>query len=206
VNVATNLSRIEKGEAVFRKRGGVLRTNQALELGIHPRDLYGMVAEGHLERVARGVYRLAELPPLSTPDLAAVAARVPNGVICLISALSFHDMTTQIPHEVHLAVDRRSWSSPRIEYPPIRVYRYTGQAFTEGIEEHRIDEFTIRIYSPEKTVADCFKFRNKVGLDVALEALKFYRERRKLRVDKLLKYAQVCRVENVMRPYLEAVL
>ncbi|MDP8223939.1 MAG: hypothetical protein P9L99_11315 [Candidatus Lernaella stagnicola] len=143
------------------------------------------------------------MPPLRNPDLVTVSKRIPEGVICAISALAFHGITTQIPHEIHVAVDRKAWSSPRIEFPPIRVYRYTGPAFTEGVEEHRIDEFKIRIYGLEKTIADCFKFRNKIGLDVVLEALSFAKESKKIKVPKLLEFARVCRVERVMRPYLD---
>jgi predicted transcriptional regulator of viral defense system len=196
---------IEKVRAALQSRGGVMRYSEIIATGVPERAFRAMVSDGLLERVARGVYRLADLPPLSAPDLAAVVARVPSGVICLISALSFHNLTTQIPHEVYVALENHAWT-PRIDYPPVRVFWYTGRAFTEGIEEHRVDEFTIRVYSPEKTVADCFKFRNKIGLDVALEALKLYRERRKVRIKLLLENARLCRVEKVMRPYLEAVL
>ena len=151
------------------------------------------------------MYRLAERPPLGNPDLVTVAKRVPNGVICLISALAFHDLTTQIPHEVHLALPRGA-EEPRLDFPPIRAFRFTGKSFTEGIETHRLDGVPVRIYSPEKTLADCFKFRNKIGLDTVIEALRFYREQRSVKVDELLRFAAICRVTKVMRPYLEATL
>ena len=199
-------AKFEMAEAIFRNHRGVLRTGQALEQGIHPRDLYMMVDAGRLVRLSRGVYRLADMPPLGNPDLVTVSKRIPEGVICTVSALAFHEITTQIPHEVHVAVGRTAWSSPKIESPPIRVYRYTGPAFTEGIEEHRIDEFTVRIYGPEKSIADAFKFRNRLGLDVALEALRLAKDSKKIKVSKLLEFARVCRVERVIRPYLEAML
>ncbi len=158
-----------------------------------------------LELISRGVFRLSDSPPLSNPDLVTVAARIPSGVICLISALSFHEITTQIPHDVHVALPRGA-EEPRLDYPPIRTYRFTGEAFTAGVDAYDLDGVSISIYSPEKTLADCFKFRNKVGLDTVVEAIRFYRERRSIKVDDLMRYAKICRVNRVMRPYLEAIL
>jgi len=197
--------RFEKAAEIFRENGGVLRTAQALRAGIHPSTLYAMRDSGLLERVSRGVYRLAEIAPLGNPDLVTVATRIPGGVICLISALSFHDLTTQIPHEVHVALASGS-EEPRLDHPPIRTYRFTGDSFTEGIETHQIDGVEVRIYGPEKTLADCFKFRNRIGLDTAVEALRSYRARGGMRIDELMRYASICRVEKVIRPYLEAIL
>lgn len=201
------LKRSRKGTVreVFRRHGGVLRTRDALRLGVHPRTLYRMRETGDLEQLSRGLYRLRGLPRLSSPDLVPVALKVPQGVICLISALAFHDLTTQVPHQVYLALPRGA-EPPRISFPPLRVFWFTEPAFTEGIEVHKIDGVPVRVYSPEKTIADCFKYRNKIGLDVALEALKLYRGRQKSRVDELLRYAAICRVEKIMRPYLEALL
>ena len=190
---------------VFKKHGGILRTSQALKAGIHPSTLYAMRDVGTLEVVSRGVFRLAGSEPLGNPDLVTVATRVPNGVICLISALAFHQITTQIPHEVHVALQRGA-ELPRLEYPPIKLYWFKDQAFTAGVDTQKLDGVDIRIYSPEKTLADCFKFRNKIGLDTAVEAVRFYRERRSVNVDALMRYAAICRVEKVMRPYLEAIL
>ena len=161
--------------------------------------------EGSLEMVSRGVYRLAGSEPLGNPDLVTVATRVRGGVICLISALAFHEITTQIPHEVHVALQRGA-EEPRLDHPPIKTYRFTGQAFTAGVEIHDLDGVSVRIYSPEKTLADCFKFRNKIGLDTAVEAVRLYRERRNANVDALMHYAAICRVAKVIRPYLEAIL
>ena len=196
---------LERARRVFLEHDGVLHTAEALKAGVHPRVLYAMRDQGLLEVLARGVFRLADRPPLSSPDLVTVAQRVPQGVFCLLSALSFHELTTQIPQEVHVAVARGAWS-PRLVHPPIRVYWFAGQAFTEGIEVHEVDGVPLRVYSPEKTLADCFKYRNKIGMDALLEALKRYRERRSVRVDALLQYARICRVEHVARPYLEALL
>ena len=196
---------VQSALRVFRGHGGVLRTAEVLRAGVHQRTLYAMRDSGIVERLGRGLYRLADSPPLANPDLAVVAAKAAKGVVCLISALAFHNLTTQIPHEVYLAVQRGS-EFPRIEYPPVRIIQMGHAAFGEGIETHNIDNIRVRIYSPEKTLADCFKFRNKIGLDTAVEALRFYRERRKVKVGDLMRYAAVCRVANVMRPYLEALL
>lgn len=194
-----------KAQSIFRRNGGVLRTNKAIKAGIHPRTLYEMREAGIIERLSRGVYRLTDLPEMGEPDLVSVAIRVPDGIICLISALAFHEITTQIPHEVYIAVERES-RAPRIDYPPVRVFRFPGDAFTEGIEVHKIDNVAVRVYSPEKTVADCFKYRNKIGLDTAIEALKLYRESKRVKLDALLRFAAICRVKNIMRPYLEALM
>lgn len=190
---------------VFVRHGGVLRASEAIGFGIHPRTLYAMRDAGELEQLSRGLYRLAGLPPLGNPDLVAVALKVPNGVICLISALAWHELTTQIPHEVYLALPRGA-EPPRLDYPPVRTLWFTGQAFTEGIVVHKVDGVPVRIYDVEKTLADCFKYRNKVGLDTAVEALKRYVGNRRVQVDRLMAYARICRVEKVMRPYLEALL
>ncbi len=195
--------RVKRALAVFRKHRGLLRTGEAIHEGIHPATLYGMRAKGLIDQVGRGVYRLSDSPPLSNPDLALVAMKVPHAVICLISALHFHGITTQIPHEVYIALPRGTWQ-PRLGHPPVRVFRFAGKALTEGVETHTVDGVTVRVYSPEKTLADCFKFRNQVGMDTVLEALRFYRERKRVKVDDLMRYASICRVAKVMRPYLEA--
>lgn len=196
---------IEAARRVFRSGGGILRTGEALDHGVHPRTLYAMRDSGLLERLDRGLYRLSDLPPLSDPDLVTVANKIPKGVVCLISALHFHDITTQIPHAVSIAVSRGT-EPPRLEFPPIQLHWFSGEAFTAGIEIHHIDKTPVKVYDAEKTLADCFKYRNKIGMDTVLEALTLYRDQKKPKPRKLIKYAKVCRVENVMRPYLEALL
>jgi predicted transcriptional regulator of viral defense system len=197
--------KIKEATALFRKHGGMMRMATAIQSGIHRRTLYAMRDQGVLEQLSRGLYRLADAPPLASPDLVAVAQRVPRGVICLISALAFHDLTTQIPHEVYLAVSRDS-EPPRVDYPPVRVFRFADQAFTAGIEKRDIDGTRVQIYSREKTLADCFKYRNKIGLDTAVEALKRYKQQGRIDAETLLRHAQTCRVAKVIRPYLEAIL
>ena len=195
----------KKAKTLFLKQGGILKTKEAIRVGIHPRTLYEMLNAGVLERLNRGLYRLADLPPLGNPDLVSVSLKVPHGVICLISALHYHDITTQIPHEIYLALGRGT-EPPRLDHPPIRIFWFTGRAFAEGVEMHKIDGIPIHIYSPEKTVVDCFKYRNKIGLDVAIEALRECWRNRRCTMDQLWYYAKICRVTNVMRPYLEALV
>ena len=183
----------------------MIRTADAIRIGIHPRTLYKLHDKGVVERISRGLYRLAELPAISNPDLVTVASRIPNAVICLISALSYHDLTTQIPHVVSIAIQRDS-RNPRIDYPPISVHQFSSESYAAGIDEHEIDGVLVKIYNPEKTIADCFKFRNKIGMEVVLEALKTYRVRQHFNLEKLFTYAKICRVKNIMKPYLEAAL
>jgi predicted transcriptional regulator of viral defense system len=193
----------KKPEDIFRSCGGQLRMSEAIGRGISRYMLYALRDKGVIEKVSGGVYRLVELPPISNPDMVTVGLRFPNAVICLVSALAYHEITTQIPHSVSVAVPRES-RQPSLDYPPLSVHRFSDLAFRSGIEAHQIDRVPVKIYSPEKTLADCFKFRNKIGMDVVLEALKLYKARKKFNLDALLKYAKVCRVEKVIRPYLEA--
>jgi predicted transcriptional regulator of viral defense system len=186
-----------------KDKGGMIRTTEAIRQGVHPRTLYQLRESGTLERLSRGVYRISERKPLSEPDLVTVSIRVPKGIICLVSALAFHGITTQIPHSISLALEKGA-ESPRIDYPPIIVYRFSRTTLAAGIEEHEIDGVKVRVYSAEKTIADCFKFRNKIGTDIVLEALRLYRSRKKFSLQRLLEYARICRVEKVMSPYLEA--
>ncbi len=196
---------IAKAVQTFRSHGGVLRTSEAMRSGIQPRVLYAMRDERMLETLARGCFRLAEMGAMSNPDLTVVAKAVPKGIVCLISALAFHEITTQIPHAVDLAL-RAHTHRPKIGYPPVQTYWFGDKTYSEGIEQHMIDGVPVRIYSAAKTVADCFKFRNKVGLDVAVEALKLCRQRKRTTGQEFQRFAKICRVENVMAPYLEAVL
>ena len=187
----------------FRKNGGVLRTSDAIKLGIHPRTLYELRDTDRLTQISRGVYRLADLPETTNPDFVMVATRIPESVVCLISALAFHELTTEIPHEVYIAL-APGVRQPRLSYPPLRVFRFSDKTLSAGIEKHVIDGVTVKIFDPEKTVADCFKFRYKIGIDVAIEALKLCRARKGFQFSKLLRYARLCRVERIIRPYLEA--
>jgi predicted transcriptional regulator of viral defense system len=193
---------IIRSKELFSQFGGTLRTSQALQLGIHPRTLYEMRDKGDIVQLSRGIYRLTEAPKSEHTDLAAIAARVPTGVICLISALSFHQLTDEIPHQVYLAIPRGK-ETPRVDYPPARSFHFSAETINAGVEVHEIEGIKVRIFSPEKTIADCFKFRHKIGLDVTVTALKECLRQKGARA-KILEYAKLCRVEKVMRPFLEA--
>lgn len=183
---------------------GVMPARDLLDLGISREYLGKLTRQGVLERPSRGLYRLPDGDITPFHSLAEVGARVPHGVICLLSALRFFRVTTQAPFEVWVAVEGHT-RMPHTPDLPLRVVRFSGRAFHEGIEEHHIEGVPVRIYSLAKTVADCFKYRNKIGLDVALEALRESLREKRVTVDELWYFAKVCRVANVMRPYLEAI-
>lgn len=196
--------KIEEAIRVFEDHQGIMRTSEALEAGIYRRTLYHMRDHGYLEQLGRGVYKLEEKEPLSNPDLVIVVRKIPDAVICLISALDIHDMTDEIPHKVHIALSRTS-RTPVMDYPPVNVYRYSDETLKAGVEIKKIDGISVSVFNPAKTIADCFKFRNQIGLDVALEALKRGVKERKATYGDIVKYAVMCRVKNVIRPYLEVI-
>ncbi len=182
---------------------GLIRPCDLAPFGIPRVSLTRAVRRGLLERIGRGLYGLPGREVSAHGLLAEVARRVPKGVVCLLSALRFHGLTTQAPFEVWLAIENKALA-PKLDYPPLRIVRFSGKAFTEGVEEHVVDSVTIRITGVAKTVADCFKYRNKIGLDVALEALREAWHERRMSSDDIWRYAKVCRVANVMRPYLDS--
>ena len=181
---------------------GLIRPCDLAPFGIPWVSLTRAVRRGLLERIGRGLYGLPGREVSAHGLLAEVACRVPKGVVCLLSALRFHGLTTQAPFEVWLAIENKALA-PKLDYPPLRIVRFSGESFTEGVEEHVVDSVTIRITCVAKTVADCFKYRNKIGLDVALEALREAWYEQRMNSDDLWRYAKVCRVANVMRPYLD---
>lgn len=183
---------------------GILRSSDLSEMGIPRMYLTRLIASGQLEKAGRGLYRLPGSPPSEHESLIAIATQVPQAVFCLLTALQFHELTTQLPRRVWIAMPRGS-HSPKIAYPPIRMIQFSGAAYSEGIEVHERDQVKLQVYCIAKTLADCFKHRNKVGLDVALEALKEARAHKKVSSDDLWHYAKICRVSNVMRPYLEVI-
>ena len=185
------------------KRKGVLRTRDIEAEGINRVTLARLVNEGILQRVGRGLYAFPDAAITEHHALAQVAARVPTGIVCLLSALQFHKLSTQSPHEVWLAIGTKA-RKPAFDWPPLHIVRFSEAARAHGVEVHSIEGRPVRITSPEKTVADCFKYRNKIGLDVAVEALTEYRRRRGS-VDALMHAAKVDRVAVVLRPYLEAI-
>jgi predicted transcriptional regulator of viral defense system len=202
---ATSSTIIKKSLALLSKQGGPVRLTDALRLGIHRDTMWAMRDQGLLEHVSRGLYRPSDADPLADQDLIVVSKRVPGGVICLLSALAFHDLTTQIPHEVHLAL-RRGRRRPRVEHPPVKVYWWTDPAIEQGVDKHLISGVEVLITSAERSVADAFRYRKQLGVDLAVEALRAWRARRGSRPDALLKAARIVRVETVITPYLQAVL
>jgi predicted transcriptional regulator of viral defense system len=188
---------------IFQKNHGFMKSSQLFKMGVQPRILYAMRDNGLVLKEGRGLYRLANEQVWSDPDLAVVSLLIPKGVICLISALYFHQITTQIPHEVYVALPKDS-EKPRIKYPPTRFFWISPAPFQAGIEKYKIDNVDIQVYSVPKTIADCFKFRNSIGMDVALEALREGLRQKKATFNEIQRFAQIDRVEKIMQPYLEA--
>ncbi|MRS12347.1 MAG: transcriptional regulator [Actinobacteria bacterium] len=191
--------------ATFESHDGVLRTSEALAAGVEPRTLYWMRDHGVLEPLTRGVYHLASHPLPPRPDVAAVMRRTPRAVLCLLSALDLHEIGTQIPSEVQIALPR-DVKPPRIDYPRIRVFHMSPASMDAGLEEHVQAGVAFRAFGIAKTVADCFKYRNSIGLDVAVEALREVVRDHRASPGEIMRYARIDRVENVVRPYLEALL
>jgi predicted transcriptional regulator of viral defense system len=198
-------SKFELAIDKFRKVGGILTMSEAIKMGIHRRELYALRDRGDLEVISRGLYRLVDTPDPSLPDLIPVAKKIPYGVICLISALAFHEITTQIPHFVYVALPNHA-HRPAISHPPMRYFWYNQKLLTTGVQKHSIDGCSIMIFDVEKTLIDCVKFRNKIGMDVVLEALKMYWQSRKTDLDKLFEYARLFRVEKILKPILETIV
>lgn len=194
-------------DAIMRMahNAGMIRALEVREAGLHSEYLRGLCRDGRLVRTGRGLYALPDSNITEHHSIAEACKRVPHGIICLLSALSYHDIGTQHPHEVWMTIDRAK-RKPRVEYPPIRTFRSSGPALVGGIEEIEIEGVPVRIYSPAKTVADCFKYRNRVGIDVAIEALREGWQARLLTVDELVRHARMCRVLKIMQPYMEAIV
>ena len=190
---------------IFRQNHGFLKASDAVRKGIPRYAVYQMCKAGVLVREERGLYRLAEMELPGNSDLVQVCLLVPRAVIALISALSFYGLTTQIPHRVYVTLPR-GVKKPHISYPPVEFNWQSEPAYSAGVEELNLDGVPVRIYSREKTIADCFKFRSKIGLDIALEALKAYLHQPGSQIGKLMDYARIDRIDSVMRPYLESLV
>jgi predicted transcriptional regulator of viral defense system len=184
---------------------GMLRASHLQELGIARVVLSRLTASGQLERVGRGVYRLPDTQGSEHESLVTIAVKVPQAVFCLLTALQLHELTTQLPRQVWIAMPQGS-HAPKMDYPPVKMVQFSGEAYAAGVEVVQVDQVALRVYGAAKTVADCFKHRNKIGLDVAIEALKDALTQRKATADDLWHFAKICRVANVMRPYLEALV
>lgn len=185
------------------KETRVLRPQDVEAVGISRTYLNKLYAEGQLDRPSRGLYVLSHDEPGEQRSLVEACRRVPCGIVCLLSSLRFHELTTQSPFEVWMAIGNKA-RLPRVDYPSLRIVRFSGSALTTGVQQHTIEGVVVNVYSPAKTVADCFKYRNKIGVDVAIEALRECLKQRKATFDELWMAAKVCRMTNVMRPYLEA--
>lgn len=190
---------------IIREYGGQIHMNEAIMNGISRYQLYNLWNQGIIEKLTRGIYRLVDMPVMSDPDMVIINLRFPYAVVCLTSALSYYQLTTQIPHEISLAVSPHS-RLPTLDSPPVHAYRFSDISFNAGIEKYENDGVSFQIYSPEKTLADCFKFRNKIGMDIVIEAVKLYKSRMTVNIDKLIQYGRICKVENVMTPYLEMII
>lgn len=184
------------------KTNGILRPRDLKPYNIPRTYLTRLLNEGELQKIGRGLYTLPDQNVSEHHSLAEVCKRIPTGVVCLLSALRFHELTTQSPFEVWVAIGDKSWR-PRIEYPPLRIVYFSKSSLNAGVEEHMIEGVAVRIYSPAKTVVDCFKYRNKIGVDVAIEALRECWQSHRCTVDELWLYAKICRVQKIMQPYLE---
>ena len=189
----------------IKEKHGIAAFSDIQRAGFHKATLNALTRSGQIRKVDRGFYRLSSGTSLSNPDLVAVSVKAPNAVVCLISALYFHEATDEIPRQVYLAVPEGS-RSYRIKYPPVQFYHFSQNSWKAGIEEHKMDGYTVRIYNLAKTIADCFKFRSKVGVDVAHKALTNAVLERHVAPAEIMRYAKICRVHNIIQPMLEMIL
>ena len=202
------ISMENKAEKVISalKTRGILKASEILELGISSEYLRRLCLQNRVTKIARGYYVLPDYEFTGMQSIVEVCKQIPKGVICLLSALRVHDFTTQNPFEVWLAIERRAWKSTQTTSTQVRFIRFSGRAFEAGIETKVINNTQVKVYCPAKAVADCFKYRNKIGLDVALEALREGFRNKLFTMDELWEYADICRVREVIRPYLEGML
>lgn len=192
-----------KAIKIFKLHGGMIRSSEAIAEGIHPRILYELRDLGVIEQLQRGLYALTDLPDIEEPDLVTISKIIPDGVVCLISALYFHRLTVQIPRWIDVAVIRK-YVPPKVKYPPIRIHWFSNKFYKAGIEKHNFGGAEIKIYSREKSIIDCFRLRKKVGIEIAIEALKNYLKQDNINVNLLLDFAKESRVIKILEPYLQA--
>lgn len=201
------MKQVNRNEIILNigRKMGVFTPSDVENADVPREYLYRLFRSGKVEKIGRGMYGLPGSNISEHHSLIEVAKKIPGSVISLISALHFHNLTTQLPNEVWVTLEKSSWT-PKIDYPPINFTFVSGKAFSHGVQKHIIDGIPVKVYSPAKTVADCFKFRNKIGLDVAIEALKESWRENKVTMDEIAKASKVCRVSNIIRPYLEAIV
>lgn len=189
----------------FKSHGGVVRFADILKAGFHPDLLIAIEKARKVEKIARGLYRITNYSPGSHPDFVIASLQAPKGVICLISALSFHEATSEIPRYVDIAIPQGTHAN-RIKYPPVKFYRFAPKTWKAGVEEHEIEGYKIMIYNLAKTIVDCFKFRNRIGVAIARDALKVAVTEKKIKPKEVMKYAKICRVSSIIKPILEAMI
>ena len=189
----------------LKKRGGIVSYKEIIKAGFNKAFLRNNLDSGQIQKVDRALYRLSDDFTLSNPDLVAVSIKVSKGVVCLLSALAFHEATSEIPHHVDIAIPRGAWAN-KINYPPVKFYHFVSKAWKAGIEKFEIEGYQIKVYSLAKTIADCFKFRNKIGMNIAREALKIAITEKGVQPKEIIQYAEICRVDNIIKPILEAML
>ena len=198
-------ARTQELMSFFQSCGGVARFSAILKEGFHPDSLGALEKEGKVEKIARGLYRITNYTPGSHPDLVVASLQAPKGVICLLSALSFYEATNEIPKYVDIAIPQGTHAN-RIKYPPVKFYRFAPKAWKIGIEKHEVENHQFKIYSLAKTIADCFKFRNRIGVDIARDALKFAITEKGIKPKEIMEYAKICRVDSIIKPILEAMI
>ena len=189
----------------LKKRGGMVSYKEIIKAGFNKAFLRNNLDSGQIQKVDRALYRLSDNFTLSNPDLVAVSIKVSKGVVCLLSALAFYEVTSEIPHHVNIAIPRGAWAN-KINYPPVKFYHFASKAWKAGIEKFEIEGHQIKVYSLAKTIADCFKFRNKIGMNIAREALKIAITEKGVQPKEIMRYAEICRVDNIIKPILEAML
>lgn len=189
----------------FKKHGGIARFSSIIKSGFHPDTLSALEKEGKIEKIARGLYRMAHYTFGSYPDLVSASLQAPRGIVCLVSALAFHEATNEIPRYVDIAIPEGTRAN-RIKYPPIRFYRFSIKTWNAGIEIHQAEGHKIRVYNLAKTIADCFKFRNRIGINVARDALKTAITEKDITPQDIMEYAKICRVHKIIQPILETMI
>jgi predicted transcriptional regulator of viral defense system len=189
----------------FKRNGGIARFSAILKAGFHPDSLNTLEEENKVEKISRGLYKLADYDFKEHPDLVIASLQAPSGIICLVSALSFHETTVEIPNYVDIAILRGTYAN-RIKYPPVRFYRFNSETWKAGIEEYIIEGNKIKVYNLAKTIADCFKFRNKIGMHIARESIKVGVTEKNVKPKEIMKYAKICRVDSIIKPILETIL
>ncbi len=189
----------------LKKKGGLASYAEIIDAGFHKAILKVVLNSGQIQKIDRGLYRLSDGSTLSSPDLVAVSIKIPKGIVCLLSALAFHEATNEIPHYVDIAIPRGAHAN-KMKYPPVRFYRFASNAWKVGIEEHEIEGHKIKVYNLAKTIADCFKFRNRIGADVARDAFRVAVTEKGIKLKDIMQYAKICRVDNIVKPILEAMI